>query len=402
MRLIGSRRKTSASAALMRSQHRHGLGLPVLQRRAQDGGEVAHVLGDQEVMLHEALDLLEAGVLGVAEPHRDLALDVERQPLLRAPHQEVHVAADRPQEVLAAAEQLELVAVEHAALRQLLDLAHAVDVFGDPEQRVQVAQAALAVLDVRLDQVARLSDAAVALLALGQLGGDELRAAALHHRLVELRHQLVVELAVAEQETRLEQRGADRHVGLGLADALAHRARGMADLEAEVPQAIEDRFRHRLAPRRLLVGQQEQEIDVGARRQQPAPVAAGRHDRHALGFRRVVGGIEMLARELVNDADDLILHEAQPLGAAPSLAVMQQQALGGGAPLRERDLEPLHHRRAQFGLAAGAGVGEAFEVGGDGAIVEQFHGAARDKFGRQHAHRIPEAACGVTAGCGFG
>ena len=52
-------------------------------------------------------------------------------------------------------------------------LAHAIDVFGDPEQRVQVAQAALAVLDVRLDQIARLAGAAVALFALGELGGDE-------------------------------------------------------------------------------------------------------------------------------------------------------------------------------------------------------------------------------------
>ena len=114
-------------------------------------------------------------MLGVAEPHRDLALDVERQPLLGAAGQEVHVAADRPQEVLAAAEQLQLVVVEHAVLDQLLEVAHAIDVFGDPEQRVQVAQAALAVLDVGLDQIARLAGAAVALLALGELGGDELR-----------------------------------------------------------------------------------------------------------------------------------------------------------------------------------------------------------------------------------
>ena len=315
MRLTGSRRKTSGSAALMRLlstrkssvsanvrrprgrkraitrlEHRHRLGLAVFERRAQDGGEVAHVLGDQEVVLHEALDLLEPRVLGVAEPHRDLALDVERQPFLRAAHEEVHVAADRPQEVLAAAEQLELVAVEHAGLGQLLHLAHAIDIFGDPEQGVQVAQAALAVLDIGLDQIARLAGAAVALLALGELGGDELRGAALHHRLVELRDELVVELAVAEQEARLKQRGTDRHVRLGLADALADRARGVADLEAEVPQAIEDRLRDRLAPCRLLVGQQKQEIDVGARRQQPAAVAAGRHDRHALGFRRIVEG----------------------------------------------------------------------------------------------------------------
>ena len=87
----------------------------------------------------------------------------------------MHVTAHRPEEILAAAEQLIFLFVEHAALDQLVRLAHAVDVFRDPEQRMQIAQAALAVLHVRLDQIARLSGAADAVLALGELGGDELR-----------------------------------------------------------------------------------------------------------------------------------------------------------------------------------------------------------------------------------
>ena len=112
------------------------------------------MLGGEEVVLHEALDVLQAGMRGVAQPHRDLALDVERQPLLGAAGEEMHVAADRPQEVLAAAEHLVFLAIEHAAFDQFLGLAHAIDVFGDPKQRMQVAQATLAVLDVGLDQVA--------------------------------------------------------------------------------------------------------------------------------------------------------------------------------------------------------------------------------------------------------
>ena len=66
-----------------------------------------------------------------------------------------------------------LAPVEHVVLDQLLWFAHAIDVFGDPEQRVQVAQAALAVLDVGLDQIARHSRALVALVAFGEFGGDE-------------------------------------------------------------------------------------------------------------------------------------------------------------------------------------------------------------------------------------
>ena len=49
-----------------------------------------------------------------------------------------------------------------------------VEVLADPEQRLQVAQAALALLDVRLEQVARAALAGVALGALGELELDEL------------------------------------------------------------------------------------------------------------------------------------------------------------------------------------------------------------------------------------
>ena len=91
---------------------------------------------------------------GVAEPHRDLALDIERQPLFGAAGDEMHVAAHRPEEVFAIAEQAVFLTVKDAMFDQLDGLAHAIDVFGDPEQGVQVAQTSLAVLDIGLDQVA--------------------------------------------------------------------------------------------------------------------------------------------------------------------------------------------------------------------------------------------------------
>ena len=59
------------------AQHRRGLGLEFFQTGAQEGGQIADMFGGEEVMLHEALDILQSGMLGVAEPHRDIALDVE-------------------------------------------------------------------------------------------------------------------------------------------------------------------------------------------------------------------------------------------------------------------------------------------------------------------------------------
>ena len=69
---------------------------------------------------------------------------------------------------------------------------------------MEIAQAAFAVLDVRLDQIARLPRAADAVLALGELGGDELRRGVAHHLVVEARLQLVEQFFIAEQEARFQ------------------------------------------------------------------------------------------------------------------------------------------------------------------------------------------------------
>jgi len=173
--------------------------------------------------------------------------------------------------------------VEHAAFQQLVGVAHAVDVFGNPEQRVQIAQAAFAVLDVGLHQITRLPGTAMAFLAFGEFGGDEFRRGALHHVLVEALDQFVVKPAIAGEVTGFENGGADGHVAARLADRFIYRARRMADFQAHVPQAIENRFSNLFAPSGLLVGQDEQQIDVGLRRHQSAAVTTGGDHRHALG-----------------------------------------------------------------------------------------------------------------------
>jgi hypothetical protein len=109
---------------------------------------------------------------------------------------------------------------------------------------------------------------------------------------------------------RFQERGADSHVGFGLADAFGNRARGMADLQAHVPQAIEQRFGHRFAPGRLFVGQQKKQIDVGGRRQQPAAVAAGGDHGHAFGLGRHLRRVKLMRDEREQNADDLVVHLA--------------------------------------------------------------------------------------------
>src|SRR6266851_2851372 len=63
---------------------RRHLGVNLLQCRADDGSQVADVLGDEAVVLHEALDLAQPRMLGVAEAERHLVLHVEGKALLGA------------------------------------------------------------------------------------------------------------------------------------------------------------------------------------------------------------------------------------------------------------------------------------------------------------------------------
>jgi hypothetical protein len=211
----------------------HILGLLLLQRGAEDAGEVAHRLGGQEVVLHEALDGRQAGMGRIAQPLGDLALDVEMQPLLGPPGEEMHVAAHGPEEILRLAELQILLAGEDALVDQFLAAAHAVVILADPEQRVQVAQAALAVLDVGFDEVAALAGLGVPIVALGQLRLHIFGGRVAHHLVVEAGDQFVEQRLVAPDEARLQDRGPDRHVAARQPDAFVDVAGGVADLQPQ-------------------------------------------------------------------------------------------------------------------------------------------------------------------------
>ena len=208
-----------------------------------------------------------------------------------------------------------------------------VEMLGEPVQGVQVAQAAVAFLDVGLDEIARGAGAGVADVLLLELGVDEGPGIAFKHVLAEAALEFGEQRLVAEDQAGVEQRGANGHVGVGQPHALIDVAGGVADLEAEIPEQIEHVFGDALAPGGLLVGQQEQEIDVRARRQHAAAVAALRHHGHVLGGRRVLGGIDVGGGEIVGEPDQGILEGAQAFGAG---AAVRRRARAGAWPRRGR------------------------------------------------------------------
>jgi hypothetical protein len=89
----------------------------------------------------------------------------------------------------------------------------------------------------------------------------------------------------------------------------------------------------------------------------------------------------MFTREFEQDADDLVFHPAEALGAAPSVAVLEQQLLGLGTAVGQRNLELLRHQGAQVALVAGMSLGELLEIGGDRMRVDEVARPTRGSFG---------------------
>ena len=384
-------------------EHRGRLRLTFLERGADDRRQVAHVLRHQEVMLHETLDVGLSGARRIAELPGDRPLDVEAQSLLGVAGEKMQPAPHRPQEFLAPPEKREFPGREQADRDQLVRVADAIDVFRDPEQGIEIAQAPLALFDVGLDEIARRARLPHPLLALRQLGGDEFRRRLGDDLPVEPRLKRLEQPLVAGDEPRLDQRGADRHVAARLFQALVDRAGRMADLQLEVPQHVKQRLDDLLDRRGRLVGQKEQKIDVGRRREQAASVSAHRDDcrqgRSHRGRRQPArSGVERNPQEVVHLG-------AQGFGAGSPGPARLQRLSRLVAARRERRLQRGDRRVAKAdGVVAMAFV-ELRELvdelrpveplaGGRGA---RGAGAAFDRGGVGHRHcryiPLPPRAC---------
>src|SRR5690606_29587828 len=147
--------------------------------------------------------------------------------------QVVQVAAQRPQIGLRLVEALRGLVGQHAVADQLPQRVGAVEELADPAQGLQVAQSALPLLDAGLELVARRAEFLVPRFALGELGLVEGLALAGHTLLEEALAELVVELLVAPQVARFEERGLDGEVALGPNQALVDGARRLANLQPE-------------------------------------------------------------------------------------------------------------------------------------------------------------------------
>jgi len=192
----------------------------------------------------------------------------------------------------------------------------------------------------------------VPLVPLLQLGGDELGARAADHLVLEAADQVFSKSRVAGQVAGLEDGGADREVLTREPQALIHRPGGVADLEAQVPQRIEHELDHALGVRRLLVGPQEQQIEVGEGRQGAAPVAAHRHQRQALALGGIAGPEDVDGGEVIEGADHLVGHAGEETGGLDPAGAVLQPLLGDHPPAEESLSQDVERPAPLLGLVA--------------------------------------------------
>ena len=286
--------------------------LLLLQGGTEDSGERAHVLGHEVVALHEALHRPHPVALAVTHAPGDLRLEVEGEPVFGAAGQVVQMAAHGPQEAARAQEPDQRLPGEQPLPDHLGRIVPGLDEAGDPQQRLQVAQAALALLDVGLEHEAGIAHALMALVALGELGLGERGPATGHDLPLVALAQLREEVRRAPEQARLEQGRLDGEVVLRELDGLGHRADRLPDLQPQVPQLVEQELRDLLDMGGALVGAQEQEVDVRAGRQLLAAIAADRDHRQLLAGGRVGAAVEVGSGEIERALDEPV-HQAAEL-----------------------------------------------------------------------------------------
>ena len=243
------------------------------------------------------------------------------------------MAAHRPEEPLRTIESTEFLGGKQPGADQVSRLVDAVHIFADPIERVQVAKASLAVLDVRLDDVTAVAHPDVPFVALGELGGDELGGRAGHYSLSEAFDCEIEDLLVSPQPARLEKGRADCHVLLRQRDQLGKRADGVPDLELQVPQKMQRRFGRALLRGSRRFRRQEHEVEVAIRSHFAATRPAKSDKRETVAAPLIN---HSAANEVPGKTNKLVMQESAGVRGGPAIpGLLDQTASDFGAARRQ-------------------------------------------------------------------
>ena len=322
---------------------RAGLFLIAFKRGAEKTGQFADFLGVAEIPLHEDFDAAPPVLILESETGRQLHLIVEGELFLRASGEVMKVTAHGPEKTFGGGEDFRLIRFHDAFRDQVADFLDVVDVFGDPEERLKVAQPALSFLDVRLDQIARSAVAGVAGVALRQFRFDEFLAGAEEQFLSQRFSEAFGQRGVAPDEPLFQKRSADGDVFARKAGAFRHGPDGLTDFQPEIPKEIQRVLDRRLRRFGRVGGRQKKQVDVRERRHFATTIAADRHNGET-GVALNVAGCEGQRP----DDERICRIGDRPRHARPRVPRRAQPRQGGGPAFLHLRTERGNRRRARI------------------------------------------------------
>ncbi len=169
----------------------------------------------------------------------------------------------------------------------------------NPVECLQIAKATFAFLDVRLNDIARITLARMPRIALSQFVGDKLSILAFDGILFELGLHLVEQCLVATHETCIQQGCLDGNILCRQFHAFGGRTERIANFEPHIPQGIEHILDDTLRVRRCLVCAQEQEIGVGGWRHHPTTVSTRSNNSETFGLCRVARTVNVRRGKII-------------------------------------------------------------------------------------------------------
>ncbi len=252
----------------------------------QRGGVLIDMARVAVIIAHEGLGAAQDVALRIGEGGGHHALELEGELVGALVGVVVEFVADAVEEIVGFLDFAARGGGEQLAFDEVLESGAAAFDPGDPLDAVIVAHAAAAFLDVGFLQE---NGVGIFLMAAAQVLAAEFekgRLSLVDAFLGEAGLEIAEQRGIAGDQPGVHQRGFVFLVGLGLLDAFGDRAAGVADLEAHVPEQVKhvlDEFLQRLG--QIFGGpwQQEEQVDVRARVEQGAAVAAGGDQRDGEG-----------------------------------------------------------------------------------------------------------------------
>ena len=133
-----------------------------------DAGQIADITRRKVIALHKTLNRAQSAPVGKAHQWCDRHLPLKIEPLLSATSKQMEVTTHGPQKALRCCKPACLAVPQHNLVHKVQNIICLISEFGNPEQRMQIAQPAFTLFDVGFDDVARGTKTCVALVPLSE------------------------------------------------------------------------------------------------------------------------------------------------------------------------------------------------------------------------------------------